>query len=72
MDGEYFLKYNRIKMGNAFKFLLEYNEYIKNIEYSNLDEYIYDEILHYHIIGNFMIYWKDLSLLKIISMNQYI
>ena len=32
-------------MGNTFKFLLEYNEYIKNIEDSNLDEYIYDEIL---------------------------
>lgn len=32
-------------MGNTFKFLLEYNEYIDNIENSDKDEYIYNEIL---------------------------
>ena len=32
-------------MGNTLKFLFEYNEYIKNIENSNNDEYIYNEIL---------------------------
>ena len=31
-------------MGNTLKFLFEYNEYIKNIENSNNDEYIYNEI----------------------------
>ena len=32
-------------MGNTLQFLFEYNEYIKNIENSNNDEYIYNEIL---------------------------
>lgn len=32
-------------MGDTLKFLFEYNEYIKNIENSNNDEYIYNEIL---------------------------
>lgn len=32
-------------MGNTFKFLLEYNEYIKNIDNSDKEEYIYNEIL---------------------------
>jgi hypothetical protein len=32
-------------MGNAFKFLLEYNDYIRNIENSDKDNYIYNEIL---------------------------
>lgn len=32
-------------MGDTLKFIFEYNEYIKNIENSNNDEYIYNEIL---------------------------
>lgn len=32
-------------MGNTLKFLLEYNDYINNIEHSNSDLYIYDEII---------------------------
>lgn len=32
-------------MGNLLKFLLEYKDYIDNIEESNIDDYIYDEIL---------------------------
>jgi hypothetical protein len=32
-------------MGNTLNFLFEYNEYIKDIENSNKDEYIYNEIL---------------------------
>lgn len=32
-------------MGNIFKFLFEYQEYIDNIENSNKDNYIYNEIL---------------------------
>lgn len=32
-------------MGDTLKFLFEYNEYIRNIENSNNDEYIYNEIL---------------------------
>jgi hypothetical protein len=37
---------NLIKiMGNTFKFLFEYNDYIKNIENDDKDNYIYNEIL---------------------------
>ena len=32
-------------MGNTLKFLLEYNDYINNIEHSNSDLYIYNEII---------------------------
>jgi hypothetical protein len=32
-------------MGNTFKFLIEYKEYIENIEKSKNDDYIYNEIL---------------------------
>lgn len=32
-------------MGNIYKFLFEYQEYIKNIENSDNDKYIYNEIL---------------------------
>lgn len=32
-------------MGNTFKFLFEYNDYIKNIENKDKDDYIYNEIL---------------------------
>jgi hypothetical protein len=32
-------------MGNTFKFIFEYNDYIKNIENSDKDNYIYNEIL---------------------------
>lgn len=32
-------------MGNTFKFLLEYKNYIENIENSDKDKYIYNEIL---------------------------
>lgn len=32
-------------MGNTFKFILEYKEYIDNIENSEKDDYIYNEIL---------------------------
>jgi hypothetical protein len=32
-------------MGNAFKFILEYNDYIDDIENSEKDQYIYSEIL---------------------------
>jgi hypothetical protein len=32
-------------MGNTFNFLLEYNKYIENIENSDRDDYIYNEIL---------------------------
>jgi hypothetical protein len=32
-------------MGNTFKFILEYREYIDNIENPEKDNYIYNEIL---------------------------
>jgi hypothetical protein len=32
-------------MGNTFKFILEYKDYIDNIESSEKDNYIYNEIL---------------------------
>lgn len=32
-------------MGNTFKFILEYRDYISNIEKTDKDDYIYDEIL---------------------------
>ena len=35
----------KIKMGNILKFILEYQDYIENIENSDKDNYIYNEIL---------------------------
>lgn len=42
-------------MSNTFKFLLEYNEYIKNIDNSDKEEYIYNEILKRSKFGNLAI-----------------
>ncbi len=42
-------------MGNNFKFILEYNEYIRDIDKSDKDEYIYNEILKRTKFGNLVI-----------------
>jgi hypothetical protein len=42
-------------MANIFRFVLEYNNYIKNIEDSDKEEYIYNEILKRSKYGNLAI-----------------
>lgn len=42
-------------MGNTFKFIMEYKEYIDNIEKSDNDKYIYNEILKRTKFGNLSI-----------------
>jgi hypothetical protein len=42
-------------MSNTFKFLFEYNHYIKNIENNDKDNYIYNEILNRSKFGRLVI-----------------